>query len=155
MKFKLTRRTFISALVASSIGLVGLPSLAMAKDEIKVVLFSMPYTNGLKKLEADFETKTGIKADIEVVGQSVFENRVTLSFTGKTGDVDVVHTPVIQVQRWVKAGWLKPITENVDKMSTKDDILKGPLDFGFESSFKFRLYFDFEMSFTFRCCIFL
>ena len=128
MKLTLTRRAFVSAIIAGAVGLTALPSIATAQDSVKVVLFSMPYTKGLKELEADFEAKTGIKADIEVVGQNVFENRVTLSFTGKTGDVDVVHTPVIQVQRWVKAGWLKPITKSVDVMKTKDDILKGPLD---------------------------
>ena len=126
MKSILTRNTVMSGLTACMLTITGISS-ALAK-EINVVLFSMPYTQGLKALEADFEAKTGVKANIEVVGQSVFENRVTLSFTGKTGDVDVVHTPVIQVQRWVEAGWLKPITKQVDGMSTKDDVLKGPLD---------------------------
>jgi len=88
----------------------------------------MPYTQGLQALAGDFEAETGIKANIEVIGQDVFENRITLSFTGATGDIDVVHTPVIQVQRWVAADWLKPITAEVDAMSVKDDILAGPLD---------------------------
>jgi len=44
----------------------------------------------------------------------VFGNRITLSFTGKTGDIDVVHTPVIKVQRRVAAGWPKPITAELD-----------------------------------------
>lgn len=128
MKLPLTRRALISVILAGTTCLTALPSIANAKEELNVVLFSMPYTKGLAKLEADFEAETGIKANIEVVGQNVFENRITLSFAGRTGDVDVVHTPVIQVQRWVKAGWLQPITENIDKMSTKEDILKGPLD---------------------------
>ena len=105
--------------------------LAMAPayaEDLNVVLFSMPYTNGLAELEADLEAATGLTANIEVVGQDVFENRITLSFTGKTGDIDVVHTPVIQVQRWVEAGWLQPVTDGVNGMDTKDDILAGPLD---------------------------
>ena len=97
-------------------------------EELNVVLFSMPYTNGLAALEADFEAATGMTANIEVVGQDVFENRITLSFTGKTGDIDVVHTPVIQVQRWIEAGWLQPVTAGVNGMDSKDDILAGPLD---------------------------
>ncbi len=100
---------------------------AYAQD-LNVLLFGMPYTNGLAELEADFEAATGITANIEVVGQDVFENRITLSFTGKTGDIDVVHTPVIQVQRWVEAGWLAPVTAGVAAMADKDDILAGPLD---------------------------
>ena len=105
------------------------PALTSAADEeINVVMFGMPYTNGLQKLAGDFEAETGIKANIDVIGQDVFENRITLSFTGATGDIDVVHTPVIQVQRWVAANWLKPITAEVDAMPVKSDIMAGPLD---------------------------
>ncbi|MCF6329698.1 MAG: sugar ABC transporter substrate-binding protein, partial [Henriciella sp.] len=83
---------------------------------------------GLDALEDDFEAKTGIKANINVVGQNVFENRITLSFIGRTGDVDVVHTPVITVQRWVEAGWLYPMTDYIAGMDGREDILSGPLD---------------------------
>ena len=99
---------------------------AQAQDEINVVMFGMPYTNGLAKLAGDFEAETGIKANIDVIGQDVFENRITLSFTGGTGDIDVVHTPVIQVQRWIQAGWLQPMTSLVSEETTSD-ILAGPL----------------------------
>jgi len=117
-----------TALVAGlAAGALNAPSVAEA-EEINVVLFGMPYTRGLQTLAGDFEAETGIKANIEVIGQDVFENRITLSFTGATGDIDVVHTPVIQVQRWVAADWLKPITAEVDAMPVKDEILAGPLD---------------------------
>lgn len=124
MKLTKTQNATFGALLACS---TALPTFALA-DELNVVLFSMPYTQGLAELEADFEAKTGHTVNIDVVGQDVFESRITLSFTGKTGDLDVVHTPVIQVQRWIEAGWLHPITANVDAMDTKDDILAGPLD---------------------------
>lgn len=102
---------------------------AFSQDkEINVLLFSMPYTQGLQRLAGDFEAETGIKANIDVVGQDVFENRITLSFTGRTGDIDVVHTPVIQVQRWVEAGWLTPLSKQIDGIEDKADILKGPLE---------------------------
>lgn len=121
------KRILATALAASLT--FAAPTLAMAADEeINVVLFGMPYTNGLQKLAGDFEAETGIKANIDVIGQDVFENRITLSFTGATGDIDVVHTPVIQVQRWVAANWLKPITTEVDAMAVKADIMAGPLD---------------------------
>ena len=113
-----------TALVAS-FALAAPFSVAQA-DEINVVMFGMPYTNGLAKLADDFEAETGIKANIDVIGQDVFENRITLSFTGGTGDIDVVHTPVIQVQRWIKAGWLHPMTGLVSEETTSD-ILAGPL----------------------------
>ncbi|MFK7994815.1 MAG: sugar ABC transporter substrate-binding protein [Granulosicoccus sp.] len=97
-----------------------------AQEEINVLMFGMPFTNGLRELADDFEAETGIKANIDVVGQDVFESRISLSFTGGTGDIDVVHTPVIQVQRWIQAGWLQPITDMVSEETTSD-ILAGPL----------------------------
>jgi len=120
-----------SLVVGLAAGTLAAPTLAKAEEinvVLFVVLFGMPYTQGLQALAGDFEAETGIKANIEVIGQDVFENRITLSFTGATGDIDVVHTPVIQVQRWVAADWLKPITAEVDAMPVKDDILAGPLD---------------------------
>lgn len=114
------------SLLAGAVALV--TTTASIAADVNVVLFSMPYTNGLAELEADFEAATGMTANIEIVGQDVFENRITLNFTGGATDIDVVHTPVIQVQRWVKAGWLHPMTAEVNGMSTKDDILAGPLD---------------------------
>ena len=74
-----------TALVAS----LAFSAAAQAQDEINVVMFGMPYTRGLQKLAGDFEAETGIKANIEVVGQDVFENRITLSFTGRSSDIDV------------------------------------------------------------------
>lgn len=118
----------LKKMAAATASLAALLPVSTYAADVNAVLFSMPYTQGLAALADDFKEKTGLTANIEVIGQDVFENRITLSFTGKTGDIDVVHTPVIQVQRWVKAGWLQPITAAVDGMSDKDDILAGPLD---------------------------
>ena len=116
-----------AASLAVMTGFALTPTQAVAED-VEVLLFSMPFTRALAELEADFKAATGLTANIDVIGQDVFENRITLSFTGKTGDLDVVHAPVIQLQRWVKAGWLRPITAETAAMATKDDILAGPLD---------------------------
>lgn len=124
MKRQIT--TLISAVVLGISATVA--TTAHAEDEVNVLLFSMPYTNGLAKLAGDFEAKTGIKANIDVVGQDVFENRITLTFAGKSDDIDVVHTPVIQLQRWVAADWLQPVTSGLNGMSDKSDMLAGPLD---------------------------
>ncbi|MEP5152930.1 sugar ABC transporter substrate-binding protein [Planktotalea sp.] len=120
------KHLFTTALVGTlALGASFSPTFAQA-EEINVVMFGMPFTNGLKELAGDFEAETGIKANIDVIGQDVFENRITLSFTGATGDIDVVHTPVIQVQRWIQAGWLQPMTDLVSA-DTTSDILAGPL----------------------------
>lgn len=120
------KHLFTTALVGSFALLAPLAPTTAQAEEINVVMFGMPYTNGLRELAGDFEAETGIKANIDVIGQDVFENRITLSFTGGTGDIDVVHTPVIQVQRWIQAGWLQPMTSLVSEETTSD-ILAGPL----------------------------
>ena len=120
----INRRSLMAAALFCSVAT--LPGPTMAQDEVNVLLFSMPVTRGLQALASDFEAETGIKANIDVVGQNVFENRITLSFTGGAGDIDVVHTPVIQVQRWVQAGWLKPLTSLVDSLDDKRRYPQGP-----------------------------
>lgn len=92
------RRTLLAGAVlscATALPLSFAAPAAAADRTVNVLLFSMPSTRGLPALADDFEAKTGIKANIEVVGQDVFESRITLSFTGGAQDVDVVHTPVI------------------------------------------------------------
>ncbi len=122
------KHLFTTALVASmALGASFAPVHAQT-EEVNVVLFGMPYTNGLQDLADQFEEDTGIRANIEVIGQDVFENRITLTFTGGSDDIDVVHAPVIQVQRWIQAGWLQPMTEYVAAMPGADDILAGPLN---------------------------
>lgn len=116
-----------AVLVAGLAGLTVLAAPASA-DELNVVMFSMPYTRALADMGADFEAATGHTVNMEVIGQDVFESRITLSFTGGSGDIDVVHTPVIQLQRWVAANWLRPVTTEIAAMDTREDILAGPLD---------------------------
>ena len=120
-------------LIVVSIVLTFFPIEAIAK-ELNVVLFSMPYSRALAKLEGDFEKKTGIKANIQIMGQDLFERNHYKSAFGNDVDsnqsnkVDVIHTPIIQLQKWIKAGYLQPITKQVNQLESKDDILKGPLD---------------------------
>lgn len=115
-----------TALVASMAMAMPFAPVTAQTEEINVLMFGMPYTRGLQELADQFEEETGIRANIDVVGQDVFESRITLSFTGGTGDIDVVHAPVIQVQRWIQAGWLQPITDMISEETTSD-ILAGPL----------------------------
>ena len=60
-------KTFLKAALVAAL-ITGAPVQA-ADEEINVVLFGMPFTNGLQKLADDFEAETGIKANIDVVGQ--------------------------------------------------------------------------------------
>ena len=123
------KRTILACGAAAvlTLGLGPTAPTAASAEEINVLLFGMPYTRGLQEIADQFEAETGIKANVDVVGQDVFESRITLNFTGGAQDVDVVHAPVIQIQRWVEAGWLAPLSSQINAMADKDDILSGPL----------------------------
>ncbi|MGO4907218.1 sugar ABC transporter substrate-binding protein [Pseudorhodobacter sp. W20_MBD10_FR17] len=123
-----TRRSTLKGMVAATTALAAPAKLFAQTSEINVALFGHPYNNGLQKLAGEFEAQTGIRANIDVVGQDVFESRINLSFTGGTGEIDVVHTPAIQYQKWVSAGWLLPMTNYLPEMAGLNDILAGPLD---------------------------
>lgn len=125
---KHTLKMATTAAVMGLTAVVTAPEAQAQTEEVNVLLFGMPYTRGLQAIAGDFEAQTGIKANIDVVGQDVFENRITLNFTGGARDIDVVHFPLIQVQRWVQADWMAPLTSEIRAFQDVDDIFPGTLN---------------------------
>ena len=126
---RLNRRNTLIGMAATTTALAAPALLRAQTSEINVTLFGFAgFTRGVQTIAGDFEAETGIRANVDVIGQNVFESRITLSFTGKTGEIDVVHTPAIQLQKWVAADWLLPLTDYMPEMAGRDDILAGPLD---------------------------
>ncbi|WP_153010562.1 sugar ABC transporter substrate-binding protein [Falsirhodobacter sp. alg1] len=125
---KLTRRGTLSGMAATAAVLAAPMRVRAATGEINVMLFAQPYTQGLRNIAADFEKETGIRANVDVVGQDVFESRINLTFTGGTGEVDVVHVPAIQAQKWREASWIRPVDDYLDALTSRSDLLKGPMD---------------------------
>lgn len=135
------------ATAASGPGGAGTGAPAVAEDEtegtedstgseitldrpLRVFLGTAPYEEGLLTLLGEFEADTGIDVEMEIVGQEVFEQRTTLAFTGGTNEFDVVGVPAIQLQRWVQAGWIQPMTDLVETNDTElelDDFLDAAL----------------------------
>ncbi|QUW21263.1 extracellular solute-binding protein [Sporosarcina sp. Marseille-Q4063] len=97
---------------------------------VKVLLHNNPFNEGLKELEAKFEEDTGIKVDIDVVGQDVGIQRTELDFTGKTGDIDVVYMSFVVKQKWAKAGWVESLNEYVENAEelNRNDFIETTLD---------------------------
>jgi len=121
---------FASSIVLS-LAACGQPA-APAKTEnnnknvtVNVLLTDNPYTRGLKQFAKDFENKTGIKANVDVVGLQVSEQRIQLEFSGKTGNIDVAYMPFQLMQKWAKADWIQPLDEMVAQAKdlNKDDFI--------------------------------
>lgn len=119
----------LRTVVAAGAISVGAVTASLAQQtELNILTFASPPTNGLKELSAQYEAETGIKINFDIVGQSVFENRIALAFTGGANDIDVIQVPAIQLNRWVDAGWLEPLTDKINALPDKDDFLPAALN---------------------------
>lgn len=101
-----------------------------SKTTLNVVLFDNVNNQGISKLAHEFEEQSGIKVNINILGQDVAEKRMQLDFIGKTGDLDVAYMSFIMMQSWVKAGWVHPLDEliNASPDIEIDDFAKAPIE---------------------------
>lgn len=101
-----------------------------AKTTLNVVLFDNVNNRGIESLTHEFEEKSGIKVNINVLGQDVAEKRMQLDFIGKTGDLDVAYMSFVMMQSWVKAGWVYPLDEFIAASPdiAFDDFAKAPIE---------------------------
>ncbi len=127
MNFFSIRTSIVKLFSILLLTLLASTTLSHAK-ELNILMFSMSYTRALAELESDFENKTGIKANINIIEQNMFERSMASSFNNGNQAIDVVHVPAIQLQKWINAGWLQPVSDKLEAMPTKGDLLSGPLD---------------------------
>jgi len=98
---------------------------------INIIAHDNTYNRGLKQFVPEFEKATGIKVNLEIVGQQVHEQRTQLDFAGKTGSIDVAYMPFIFMQKWAKAGWIRPLDEFVkqdEKALNLNDFIPSTLE---------------------------
>ncbi|WP_159887737.1 ABC transporter substrate-binding protein [Paenibacillus puerhi] len=97
---------------------------------LNVVLVDNVNNRGISELAPEFEKATGIKVNVNVLGQDVAEKRMQLDFIGKTGDLDVAYMSFTLMQKWVKAGWVHPLDDFVKASPDVniDDFAKAPID---------------------------
>lgn len=97
---------------------------------LNVVLVDNVNNRGISELAPEFEKATGIKVNVNVLGQDVAEKRMQLDFIGKTGNLDVAYMSFILMQSWVKAGWVHPLDEFVKASPDVniDDFAKAPIE---------------------------
>ncbi|MFC4601058.1 ABC transporter substrate-binding protein [Cohnella hongkongensis] len=98
--------------------------------ELNIVLFDNLTNQGISALSHEFEEKTGIKANITLLGQDVAEKRMQLDFIGNTGALDVAYMSFIMMQSWVKAGWVVPLDEYIQANTDveMDDFATAPVE---------------------------
>ena len=84
---------------------------------IKAIFLDRPGYAAAIKLLPDFEKKTGIKVNYEIVPYENSRERQVLDFTGG-GEIDVVLTDVVWIGEFAGNGWLEPVKTFTDNSQT-------------------------------------
>ncbi|UEM07071.1 sugar ABC transporter substrate-binding protein (plasmid) [Skermanella rosea] len=90
---------------------------------IKAIFLDRPGYAAAIKLLPEFEKKTGIKVDYEIVPYENSRERQVLDFTAG-GEIDVVLTDVVWIGEFAGNGWLEPIKTFTDDEDLADPNLK-------------------------------
>jgi multiple sugar transport system substrate-binding protein len=86
---------------------------------IKAIFLDRPGYAAAIKLLPDFEKKTGIKVNYEIVPYENSRERQVLDFTGG-GEIDVVLTDVVWIGEFAGNGWLEPVKTFTDNSKLAD-----------------------------------
>lgn len=104
--------------------------------EIRVIGESLPPLEGLEKVKAQFEKRTGIKVSIEMYGHQEVVEKTTADFVGRTKIYDVVLNPHREMGKLVGNEWIQPLKKFLD-----NENLHNP-ELNLDGTFLDRFWFD-------------
>ena len=96
--------------------MIGLTSLTLAKDNsIKVMWWTSTeklqeeWVSELKR----FEAETGIHVEFELLGWGDMFKKLTIAFTGKNPEYDVIYTAPAEFSKFTSRGFLEPLNDRI------------------------------------------
>jgi multiple sugar transport system substrate-binding protein len=125
-----TRRDFLKLSAATvAFGVTGAPApavLGQAKEfsgvTLNVSVFQHAYTNVLKDLLPDIETRTGLKINFQTPAFPIYNQRADLELSTQGSAWDVLNITFIYSGRWLGSGWFSPVEDFVrDRNATPPD----------------------------------
>ncbi|MCL4534909.1 MAG: extracellular solute-binding protein [Bacteroidetes bacterium] len=84
-----------------------------AGTTINVTVYDFTYSQGLKDYLPEFEAKTGIKVNMEILGWAVYLQRSDLELSMKGSSYDVAGLAFIYTGKWIGGGWLTNLEEYI------------------------------------------
>jgi ABC-type glycerol-3-phosphate transport system substrate-binding protein len=111
---------FILILIAS------FSNVALAKEQIRVLLEDTPWHRNIEKTISEFESMSGYEVSLEFMPEVQSREKVDLDLTTGTGLYDVFLTDEMYIQKFAKLGALEPLDSYVtsDKDFDKGDFSK-------------------------------
>ncbi len=116
LRHRIARRQFLAGALAAG-GALGAGRVAAQtrRTSIKMMQVSHAQSNGLNAQLAEFERKTGIKAEIDLMSFPVLNQRADLELASGSGAYDVIQMIFIRTGRWIRANWAEPLNPFLDK----------------------------------------
>lgn len=123
------RRRFLGGAVGAAgvLATAGVAPAQTRRTSIKMMQVSHAYSDGLTAQLGEFEKKTGIKAEIDVMSFPVLNQRADLELASGSGAYDVIQMIFIRTGRWIRAGWAEPLTPYLERDQDVDlpDLVSG------------------------------
>lgn len=91
------------------------PTEGMAGKTVRVLSVSDPYPKKLVELIPEFESKTGIKVELDLQGYTPAYQKITLDFLNKVSSYDVVSVDAPWVGEFVLGKKIRPIDDLIEK----------------------------------------
>lgn len=89
--------------------------------EISVLLEGHSTSNAIQKMLPDFEEKTGIKVNLEIVPYSDLTSKALINFSSKSGRYDIVMDDIVHGFGYVNAGYVESLEPFAEKPSINGD----------------------------------
>ncbi len=104
------------------------PAQPFKGTTLRVVGANHPWAEAIKPLLADFETKTGIKVNLELYGEDQLNQKLTTEFTAGNSDIDAfMQRPLQEAKVMAKNKWYVDLNKYVktDPAYAFDDFMPG------------------------------
>jgi multiple sugar transport system substrate-binding protein len=106
-----------------------------AGTELNFIYFEQPYTQGLAQILPEFEEMTGIRVNIETLGEAATYQKIEVELAIASGAYDVVGISQSRLPLYAQNNWIIPVENFFDDPATSnqdvlniDDFIQSTLD---------------------------
>jgi multiple sugar transport system substrate-binding protein len=98
-------------------------------EKIKLLFVSHPFVDSVRPLIPEFEKKTGIKVDLEVLAEVPAFDKLLMDLQSKSGTYDVFMTDPLHNWQYASAGWVEPLDPYIKNSKLTDAAAYNVRDF--------------------------
>lgn len=96
------------------------PRKAYKGTTLNVLLKTGYETEAITEFQDEFEKETGITLNVEIYDEPTLRNKFILDCNSKQGNYDVIATQFWYMPEYIKAGWIEPLDDYIEKQSDEE-----------------------------------